>query len=116
MKNELTAKRLQFALSNASMQQQELAERSGVSKASISQYINGSHTPSKISSAKIGNILNVEPMWLMGFDVEMRKDISSSSAVEDIELLKKFSLLTSHDKSLVLTMIDAMLSSNDCGA
>ncbi len=115
MKNELTAKRLQFALSNASMQQQELAEKSGVSKASISQYVNGSHIPSKISSAKIGEILNVEPMWLMGFDVEMRKNISSTSAMEDIELLKKFSLLTSRDKTLVLNMIDSMLSNEDCG-
>lgn len=115
MKNELTAKRLQLALSNANMKPQELADKSGVSKSSISQYVNGSHAPSNISSGKMGKILNVEPMWLMGFDVEMRKDISLKGAEEDIELLKKFSLLNSRDKAIVLNMIDSMLSNKESG-
>ena len=69
MKNELTAKRLSMALNNANMKPQELADKSGVSKSSISQYINGSHAPSNISSGKMAKILNVNPLWLMGFDV-----------------------------------------------
>lgn len=71
MKNEITAKRLQIALSNKNMKPQELCDASGVSKSSISQYINGSHCPSNISSGKMGKILNVNPLWLMGFDVQM---------------------------------------------
>lgn len=71
MKYELTAKRLKTALDKYSMKPQELSEKSGVSKASISQYINGSHTPSNISSGKIATVLNVNPLWLMGFDVPM---------------------------------------------
>lgn len=74
MKNELTAKRLRTALSNANMKPQELADRSGVSKASISQYVNGSHAPGNISAKKIGKVLEVEPMWLMGFDVPMNRE------------------------------------------
>ena len=73
MKNELTAKRLRIALSNNSMKPQELADKTGVNKASISQYINGSHKPSNISAGKIGEALNVEPLWLMGFDVPMER-------------------------------------------
>ncbi len=69
MKNELTAKRLQIALSRSNMIPQDLADASGVSKSSISQYVNGSHSPSNISAAKIGKVLNVNPLWLMGFDV-----------------------------------------------
>lgn len=116
MKNELTAKRLQIALSNKEMKPQELADKSGVSKSSISQYVNGSHAPGNISAKKMGKVLNVEPMWLMGFDVEMRKDFSSKSANEDIEFLEKFSLLNSRDKKIVLNMIDSMLSSKESGA
>ena len=52
MKHELTAKRLQLAITNANMSAQELSNRSGVAKASISQYVNGSHKPSNISSGK----------------------------------------------------------------
>lgn len=109
MKNELTAKRLQLALSDMGISQQELAEKSGVSKASISQYVNGSHAPSNISSGKMGKVLNVEPMWLMGFDVEMRKEISSESAKNDIAFLEKFSLLNKRDKKIVMSMIDSMI-------
>ena len=69
MKNELTAKRLQIALNRSNMRPQDLADASGVSKSSISQYVNGSHSPSNISAAKIGKVLNVNPLWLMGFDV-----------------------------------------------
>lgn len=71
MKHEVTAKRLQKALEQANITQQELADKSKVNKASISQYINGSHKPSNISSGKMAEILDVNPMWLMGYDVPM---------------------------------------------
>lgn len=71
MKNKETALRLRTALQNINMKPQELAEKSGVSKSSISQYVNGSHAPSNISSGKMAKILKVNPLWLMGFDVEM---------------------------------------------
>lgn len=116
MKNELTAKRLQLALENAGISQQELAEKSGVGKASISQYMKGSHAPSNISSGKMGKVLNVEPMWLMGFDVEMQKETSSESGRNDIIFLEKFSLLKERDKKIVMSMIDLMLSSKEGGA
>lgn len=74
MKYELTAKRLKQALNNRNMIPQELAEQSKVNKASISQYINGSHAPSNISSGKMGPVLGVNPLWLMGFDVPMIPD------------------------------------------
>lgn len=116
MKNELTAKRLRKALSDINMKPQELADKSGVSKSSISQYVNGSHAPSNISSGKMGKVLNVEPMWLMGFDVEMRKDFSSVSAKNDMEFLQKFSLLNERDKKIVVSMINFMLLNKDSGA
>ena len=71
MKHELTAKRLQLAMNNAGLSAQELSNQSKVAKASISQYVNGSHKPSNISSGKMASVLNVNPLWLMGFDVPM---------------------------------------------
>lgn len=96
MKNEITAKRMQLALSNANMIPRELAEKSGVSKSSISQYVNGSHAPSNISSGKIAKVLGVNPLWLMGFDIDMKESIVEEkhhlSNVYPIEL-KRFPLL-----------------------
>lgn len=79
IKNITTAKRLALALSNMNMIPQELANASGVSKASISQYLSGSHAPSNISSGKMAKILNVNPVWLMGFDVPMRETSNSET-------------------------------------
>lgn len=71
MKNEITAKRIALALEANNMKAQELADRSGVSKVSISQYINGTHAPSNVSAGKMASVLGVSPVWLMGFDVPM---------------------------------------------
>ena len=91
MKHELTAKRLQLAMSNANINAQELSNRSGVAKASISQYVNGSHKPSNISSGKLANILDVDPLWLMGFDVPMINDtIIHNSAVSFAAIYETF--------------------------
>nr|DAJ38273.1 MAG TPA: helix-turn-helix domain protein [Bacteriophage sp.] len=84
MKNEVTAKRLRLALDNSGMKSQELAEKAQVSKSSISQYVNGSHAPSNISAGKIGKVLGVDPLWLMGFDVSMKIDTSSPELTSDI--------------------------------
>ena len=82
MKNPITANRLALALSNANMIPQELANVSGVSKASISQYLNGSHAPSNISSGKMAKVLDVNPVWLMGFDVPMKEKFISNNKSE----------------------------------
>lgn len=79
MKHELTAKRLQVALRNADLSAQELSNKSGVAKSSISQYVNGSHKPSNISSGKMAAVLNVNALWLMGFDVPMKESIQNAS-------------------------------------
>lgn len=71
MKYALTAKRLSDILAIRGMKAQELADKAGVNKASISQYINGSHKPSNLSSGKMAQVLRCNPLWLMGFDVEM---------------------------------------------
>lgn len=69
MKNKETARRLQDALDRKGMTPAELSKQSGVSKASISQYLNGSHVPSNISSAKMAEVLGVNALWLMGFEL-----------------------------------------------
>lgn len=69
MKNSITSKRLLEALNDKNMNQAELSRRSGVSESSLSHYINGSHKPSNLAAGSIAEILDVSPVWLMGFDV-----------------------------------------------
>lgn len=78
-----SSKRLKKLLEETGMKQQDLADRSGVSKNSISQYISGRSIPSNISAGKMSLVLNVDPVWLMGYDVPMRKDSSESDTKFD---------------------------------
>ena len=72
MKPPTTASRLRNILNFRGMRAQDLVEQSGVAKASISQYINGTHKPSNVSAGKMAAVLGVDPLWLMGFDVPMK--------------------------------------------
>lgn len=110
MKCEITAKRLRKALDECNMKPQELADKAGINKASVSQYLSGSHAPSNISSGKMGKVLGVEPLWLMGFDVEQKKNLDAKEATRDLELIGKFSMLDNRDKEIVLNMINTMIS------
>lgn len=71
MRYEVTARRLRAALDSAEMRAQDLSNRSGIGKSSISQYLSGSHAPSNKSAGAMAAVLGVNPVWLMGFDVPM---------------------------------------------
>ena len=94
MKYELTASRLKEALDKKGLRPQDLANRSGVSKASISQYLNGTHAPSNISSGKMARVLGVSAPWLMGYDVhenETKSNIEMDRALDFYERYEKAS-------------------------
>lgn len=90
MKYNETARRLSSALNKRNMRAQDLANATGLNKASISQYVNGSHAPSNISAGKMAKVLNVSPLWLMGFDVpeSEEKTDSPSRSPEDYGLTR----------------------------
>lgn len=75
MSYSLSARRLKEALYDKGMKPQELSNLSGVNKSSLSQYINGSHTPSNISAGKMAKVLGVSPLWLMGFPDATKIDV-----------------------------------------
>ena len=64
LKYKITSKRLSESLYRVNMKPQELANAFGVSKSSISQYINGSHKPSELTAKRLAKILGVTPCGL----------------------------------------------------
>ena len=75
MKHIETANRINEALAESGLTAQELANRTGLNKASISQYRNGTHKPSNKTATLIGDVLDVNPLWLMGFDVRKKEPL-----------------------------------------
>ena len=62
--------------------QQAFADKSGVHKSSISQYINGKNIPSNLTAIKLCEPFGVNPAWLMGFDVPKYETPSAPSSLE----------------------------------
>ena len=73
MKYEIVSKRLKEAMNDMNISAAELSKRSGVGKSAISHYYNGSHCPHNDNAFLLAEILNVNPTWLMGFDVSKEK-------------------------------------------
>jgi repressor LexA len=56
----------------------ELANILGISKQSVSAYVNGTRKPKRIVAGEIARVLNVNPAWLIGYDVSRYPDVSES--------------------------------------
>ena len=69
MRNPETAKRLKEAMDGKGLTAKELSDKSGVNEASISQYLHGIYAPKNQTAMKLATVLDVNPMWLTGFDV-----------------------------------------------
>lgn len=74
MKHPETARRLTYILNLRKMTAQELSNKSGVGKSSISHYVNGTNEPHNKNAGLMADALGVNPQWLMGFDVEMQQN------------------------------------------
>lgn len=104
MKFEKTAKRINEAMNEVSISAKELSDRSGVSQASISQYMNGSHAPSNISAAKMAPFLRVNEVWLTGLDVPKYETSARIAQYQD-----KLATLPRSKREKVFSYIDAMI-------
>lgn len=79
MRYIISSSRLKQALNSKNMTARELSNKSGVSEASISQYINGTHKPGNLSSGKMAKVLECDPVWLMGFEMHSVTDSNTSN-------------------------------------
>lgn len=68
---ETISSRLKEALAIRNMKPIELSNKSGIDKGSISLYLNGKYTPKSKKIYKMAEVLNVNPSWLLGYDVPM---------------------------------------------
>ena len=65
--------RLAQAMQIRNISAAELSKKSGLSKAQISQYVNGIYQAKQVALYKLATTLNVSEAWLMGHDVPMQR-------------------------------------------
>lgn len=113
---ESCAARLKLALSIRNMTQAELCQKTKIPKSALSEYIKGLYDPKQDRLLILSEALNVDPVWLMGFDIPMENDDKKSSPHEEGSLtegekvmLELFRQIPEDQQPMVLAMIRAAL-------
>ena len=115
---EKCSSRLAKALAIRGMKQYELCEKTKIPKSAISQYLSGVFEPKQDRLYLIAQALEVDPVWLMGFDVPMVKGKESSPSEPSLTegekvLLDLFNRVPEDKQELVLQMIRVALGSQE---
>ena len=74
--------RIREALSIRNMKQVELSEKSGVDKAAINNYVNNKYQPKQKALLGMAKALDVNEMWLAGYDVPMERNVVDKNSSE----------------------------------
>lgn len=115
-RKESCGKRIAQALSDKGMSQSELCKRAQVPKSSLSLYISGAYEPRQDRIYAMATVLEVDPAWLMGYDVPKNKDKNKKTTDNDglseaeRELLELFNLVPEDKQKMVLQMIRVALN------
>ena len=114
---EPCALRLKKALTIRNMTQAELCQKTKIPKSALSEYIKGLYDPKQDRLIILSEALNVDPVWLMGFDVPMEPENKKSSPNEEgltegeKVMLELFRAIPEDQQPVVLAMIRAALCS-----
>lgn len=90
--SEKCSVRISKALSIRGMKQSELCEKTKIPKSAISQYVSGSFEPKQDRLFLIAQALDVDPVWLMGFDVPMEKEKKKYPSEQQLTEVEKLML------------------------
>ena len=82
---ESCAKRIRKALSIRNMTQSELCRRTKIATSAMSEYVKGLYDPKQDKIYIMAQALNVDPVWLMGFDVPMEEEQKKFS-IDELQL------------------------------
>ena len=112
---ESFANRLRKALSIRNMKQSELCRKTKIATSAISEYLSGLYDPKQDKIYLMAQALDVDPVWLMGFDVPMEKEDKKSSPHDptltegEKLMLDLFRQIPVDQQPVVLAMIRAAL-------
>ena len=111
MKIDTFANRLQIALFLNNMKQSDLVKKTNIDKTLLNKYIKGVSETSNEKLALLAENLNVNEMWLLGYDVPPERELK----VEPKDELERFFLenslyLTDEDKKAIRKIVEESLN------
>lgn len=103
-----TPQRLKEALTKANMKQADLVRATGIDKGSIHHYLTGKYEPKADPINKMAIALNVNEMWLWGYDVPMEREKKTPEKLQLSEgeemLLEMFRQIPQEQQRVFLEM------------
>lgn len=105
----IAKQRVKEAVTLRKMTQAELVEKTGIPKASISQYINGHHLPKQEAIYKLSEALSVRPDWLMGLNVPMEDKNKLDVTSTEKALVLQYRQLNNDDRNKLEGFLQALL-------
>ena len=89
-KPSCSQERLRILMEHFQLNQTELSKRTGVGRSAIGNYLSGLREPKQDALYMLSNPFNINPVWLMGFDVPMFNST-------DDEINEAFGAIVVHD-------------------
>lgn len=94
MKSSNSKERLMELMRLFDLKQTDIAKRTGLDKSTISYYLSGKREPAQDNIFIIANTFNVDPAWIMGYDVPMvnksfQESVNDKFSDEIADLLAK---------------------------
>lgn len=112
---EIFSERLKELMIDNNETTYSIGELLNLSAATISRYRDGKMSPKITTIYSIANHFNVNPVWLMGYDVEKNLNLTDDKvdlSTEEKILIEKFKKLDSEDKIKVIDYTDLLSSQN----
>lgn len=75
MEKQSSNKRIRMLINELGITQTEFCQKTGITKSALSNYLNGDRTPRQDQISKIAEAYNINPSWLMGYNVQMDNDL-----------------------------------------
>ena len=106
MNNRVTTsgKRIKELIDYLGISLAQMSLRTGIEKSSLSNYINEKRTPRQDRIAIIAEKYNVNPAWLMGYDVPMKDKPEATDRL--LTYYKLLCGLKHEDQELIFNQID----------
>ena len=99
--------RLNEALQMRKMTAAELAIKTGINKSSISRYLSGENLPRSLAIGKMAKALDVNPAWVLGYEVSMDNAVEAEAEVISLENLSEI------NKEKIKSYYQALLDSQE---
>lgn len=121
IETDTIANRLREAMSLRNMKQVDLVEKTKIPKSSINQYLSGYAEPKSDRVALLAEALDVSPVWLMGFPVDIdakpvpyteeqaRIWVKIRHDFRTLELVKCYEQLTAEQQDSILNIVKSMV-------